>query len=319
MTDYRRPWQSKLLEQVSLALEEMRATHTSRGIVVIGESGVGKTHAFDLLSEQFAPHTVAGELVVPSFRVAVSAATDVHSYLESCLEQLGRPSGGLPHAKLFRTFLKAMEKKKAELGMLEETHNAILKSSSAIGKGMTELLKNLWNFHEPTISTNWTRPARGDKSRKAVVLVVSGTPELEGPLFSNDELSSRFGTVVRAPTPALFPDEARMDFQQLVKQMRDRHGLPRDVSPNDVALLARVFFATSGHLRKLDFLFVRASGLRALNPQLSLLPMLAQAYDSVIAPARSEGQGNPFLWSKEDLEARVNSEALRARATKARP
>lgn len=319
MSDYRRPWQTRLLEEVELAREEVRATGKSKGILVIGESGVGKTHAFDILSALYAPIVRDGKRVVPSVRLAPSATAKVNANIQSMLVQMGRPAVGLKGADLFGTFLKAGVAVELEIALFEEMHNAILKSSAAIGKETSEFLKNVWNYHDARISSAWTRPSADGSKPHGLVLVLSGTSDLERPILSSSELQSRFGTVIRAPKPSLFPAAARKDFQHLFKEMRDRYRLPKELSPNDAEHLARVYFATSEHLRHLESLFQRTSTLLAKNGTAPILEVLRHAANAVIPHARITVDGNPFDWSVDSLETRIASLALKAKGSGAVP
>ena len=318
MSDYRRPWQTRLLEEVELAREEVRATGKSKGILVIGESGVGKTHAFDILSALYAPTVMDGKRVVPSFRLAPSATAKVNANIQNILAQMGRPAAGLKGADLFGTLLKAGVAAELEIGLFEEVHNAILKSSAAIGKETSEFLKNLWNYHDARISSAWTRPSAASKPH-GLVLVLSGTPELERPILSNSELQSRFGTVIRAPKPSLFPAAAKADFQHLFKEMRDRYRLTKELSPNNAEQLARVYFATSEHLRHLESLFQRTSTLLGKNGASPILEVLRDAANAVIPHTKLTLDGNPFDWSMDTLETRIASLALKAKGAGALP
>lgn len=315
MSDYRRPWQKKLIEEVELAREEVRATGKSKGILLIGESGVGKTHGFDILSALYAPFVSNGKRVVPSFRLAPSATAKVNANIQSILAQMGRPAAGLKGTDLFGTLLKAGVAAELEIGLFEEVHNAILKSSAAIGKETSEFLKNLWNYHDARISSSWTRPSADGSKPHGLVLVLSGTPELERPILSSSELQSRFGTVIRAPKPSLFPAAAKEDFQHLFKEMRDRYRLPKELSPNNAEHLARVYFATFEHLRHLDSLFQRTSTLLAKNGTAPILEVLRDAANTVIPQTRLTVDGNPFDWSMDSLETRLASLALKAKGS----
>lgn len=309
MTDYLRAWQVHFLEQASIALEEVRATGKSKGILLIGDSGVGKTHAFDKFSQLHPARRNGSQRVVSLVRLSIGTSATWDSNARLILAQLGRPAPNLPRAKLLKVMLDALTANETESGLFEEFHNGILKVTAALSKQNTEFLKDMWNFHDPANPLTWTSPLAGEAS-KGLLLCVSGTPPLEAPFLSSDEMSSRFNIVIRADRPALFPESALRDFQMLVQAMRDRFKLPKEISPNDSDLLARLYFATSAHLRLLEHLFQRTASLLKRNGQLSAREALARAHYAVIPP-RPGADFNPFELSRAELSERVNRERLR--------
>jgi energy-coupling factor transporter ATP-binding protein EcfA2 len=314
MTDYLRPYQARFIEQVALALDEVHLTGHSRGIVLIGESGVGKTYLFDKLAQIYAPRSEGSRHIVPSFRLSVGSKANADSHVRTILAQLRRPAWNLKGDRLWDTLRQAVLGTEAYVGLLEEFHNGILKATPAVSKQNSEFLKDVWNLHDPNNPRTWASPLTGEKPR-GVLLVISGTPALEAPLFSDSELGSRFNIVIRAERPSLFPESAQQDFQSLVKALRDRFGLPKDISPNDAELLARLFFATSAHLRLLQALFVRTASLLRRKTSLTTRGALAEAYAQVIPPS-PDGEPNPFKLSAAELAERVNRERIRAARTR---
>jgi Cdc6-like AAA superfamily ATPase len=216
-----------LAEQVSMAQTEVAETGVSKGILLIGDSGVGKTHSFDHLMQHFSDTVTDMQVHTPAIRVSLKTKADAASISKSALLQLGRPL--LPNrlTKLddLETLLHdAIRARHTRVVLLEEFHNGLLAGAAALRTQNRHFLKNLWNMHDTHNPGGWV----SEKERRkpwGLVIVVSATVELLKTLANDQELKSRFNTVIESPSLALFPPAVFDDLRRVLKTMLNRYGL----------------------------------------------------------------------------------------------
>lgn len=300
MSDYQLPFQAQLVDRAALAVSEVAAGGESQGILLIGPSGVGKTHALDLLAQRYAASTAGAQRVTPCVRLQMSAKTSAASTSRAILLQLHRP---LParrppdnHEALAHDALRAQD---TRLVIGEKYHNAMLADTSGMRKQNADYLKNLWNLPPSTSPHGWSGRAV-DSSRHSLVIVASGIDALLRAFLSDSELRSRFGTVIEAPQVGLYPPERFRDFRFVLRSMTERHGLGDLISANDSVLATQLLIACESHLRVLSSLLERTATLAKVRGVASgASPLLAEAY--LQRAMSSAATTNPFEMSEEDL------------------
>lgn len=317
MTDYFRPFQKQLVDQVLMAQAEVSETGVSKGILLIGDSGVGKTHAFDYLSQLFPRKTEGNQLITPAVRVSLKALANASSISKSALLQLGRPlstKSKMPADELEGVLHDALRAQRTSLVLLEEFHNGLLAGAAAIRTQNRHFLKNLWNMHDPKSPVAWVSSSNGVKPW-GVVVVVSATIELLKPLAEDKELKSRFSSVIEAPSLALFPATLLDEFRRVLKTMLKRYGLTERASVNDRNFVAQVFFATNGHLRNLNDLLQRGATLsKKADAPSSMSVLLASAFEHIGGGYVNDDQ-NPFNWTEDVLHNKVIKVQLKQKST----
>lgn len=311
MTEYLRPFQKELEEQVQMARMEVAETGVSKGIVLIGGSGTGKTHAFDYLSGLFSNSNEGHQVTTPCIRVSLKTSPDAISVSKSALSQLGRPTKSKTTLDELEELLHdAIRTRKTSVVMLEEYHNALLANESAIRTKNRRFLKNLWNLHNPKSNSSFVSERNGEMPR-GIVLVLSATEELLKPLKEDVELQSRFTSYIFAPELALFPPALLDEYRHVLKFMLKRYGLSEKISVNDREFVAKTFFASNGHLRQLNDLIQRARTLsRKYDTSKTIVELLSTAFDQVGAGEKDRTK-NPFTWSSEELMTNVAKAQLK--------
>ncbi|ODS68317.1 MAG: hypothetical protein ABS38_06895 [Acidovorax sp. SCN 68-22] len=306
--DYKLPFQQRLLDEVDMALEEIRAGGNSHGILLMGASGTGKSHALDLVVGRFGAESQEGyQRIKTCCRVSSAAKADAPSIAAGVLAQLGKPvstsSGTTKLSELELSMHAAMRAHKVLILILEEFHNALL-SNSPLFRGQTaRMLKNIWNQAPLESAGGWAIPDthRGDYR---LLIIVSGTDELRKPFDTDKELGSRFSCVIETEQPRFFPPESLREFRLVLQSLAERYGLADHLDANNDDVASRLLIACGAHYRKLEKLLQRIATLSRRHPEQNLsLEMLATAYDQV----GDNGHliGNPFRWSSEEVTAYV--------------
>lgn len=314
---YLRPFQEQLAEQALMAVAEVAETGVSKGILLIGDSGVGKTHAFDHLATLF-PNSIEGTQVIkPLVRVSLKSLANASSISKAALLQLGRPvspSSRMTPDELEGVLHDALRAQRTKVILLEEFHNGLVAGEAALRTQNRRFLKNLWNMHDPMSAVAWVSPSDAVKP-SGVVVILSTTFDLLKPLAADLELKSRFSSLIEAPTVELFPAALLDEFRRVLKTMLNRYGLSERVSVNDRGFVAQLFFATNGHLRVMNDILQRASTLAKKSTAPTAIPeLLALAFDQVGGGFVAKRE-NPFRWAGGELQANVLKVQLKQKSS----
>lgn len=317
MSDFSLPFQTELSDAVKSGLEETEHGGNSVGILVLGDSGSGKTYANDMLANCWEPYKVGEQLITPCLRLNVSAIGGTDSIPSAALAQMGRPvRTKIPNIEL--VLIDALIIHRVRLILLEEFHNRLLSSKKEFRHSQGEFLKNLWNFVAPLATRGWATPSSGNSPRKPVI-VLSGLPQLLDPFENDSELGSRFPIRIFANRLGMFPDSEFKDFRKVVREMSQRFELDGMVNPNDSDFVSRCFFASSRrtgsgrlgcHLRELEVLFQRAATLRRrMKTTMEIIPLFEKAFQQVGSTTGSNI--NPFSMATEEFLKLVADEKKR--------
>jgi hypothetical protein len=289
------PFQKALQKQVRSAVSEVEAGANSKGILLIGGSGTGKTYAIDTVVSMYPPDFTHDQPISSVVRIATKADSDNISIAKSGLRQLGRtfrPNEKIKSSDIETLLHDALLARKTVIFILEEFHNALLKQTAQLRGKNEEFLKNLWNFFSQDSTSCWASSMPGAEHLKLVILV-SGTESLLNVFPPHSELASRFGSVVMAKRLSMFPQSDFKYFREILLSFSERFDLVDIVNADDSDLAARLFLANQGHLRELESLFERVRTLRKKKSDDSTLALFGRAYQEV--STEQAKLVNPFL------------------------
>lgn len=301
--DFLQPFQQQLLDQVEMAHQEVLAGGSSKGIVLIGDSGRGKTHAFDQVARRYPPHVEGDQRVTPCIRHSMTEKGDAASTSRGLLMQLNRPMPAKMPQDHETTLDGAVREQKTRIMLLEEVQHSLLEGTAVMRKQMLKYVKNRWNAVPETTAQNWVGAPR-EKGRHSVVIVLSATDAIRKTLAVDRELRNRYGTVIDARRLALYPPELFLQFRLVARAMVHRHELQSQISLNDGQAAVRLYLASDGDLRVLDGVLERAATLLRLGRHGGAIQRnLEEAFKQ--KTAQNPGQRNPFSMSDQELGAAV--------------
>jgi hypothetical protein len=297
-------FQRQLVEQVDLALEEIKSGGNSVGIALIGPSGSGKTHGIDAVAERMPPYGEGPCRVIPLVRGTASALNGPPALARMILTlHEVSPEIAAKARNLERAAAASMDLRGTNVIALEEMGDALTKGDSKLKAGAAAALKWLWNAN-PEQSTNWTR-VDGQLSRLARVVLISGTEVLEHELHRDPELFNRFGIIIRTSHLDLTRPGDSEPFREIALDMARRCGLPDTIGERDGRRMVALFLATGADLRKLEKLLTRTATLRKRAPSKTIDVLLDEAYLQVQSPS-PVAQGL-FTMQLEELKQRFAS------------
>lgn len=304
------PHQGRLVEAIRACLDEVAASGNSRGILLVGDSGTGKSHAFDAVEALFSgsAKTDGVQRLTPVVRVDLRTATTPTAVMRAMLGKLGRPiSKDTVKLDTLETMLHdALTTHRSVIVLLEELHNALTKESKRFAGKTGELMKSLWNRLPPE-SVGAPRLANGPEGHQKLVIVASGLPVLREVFTKDRELASRYSSIIEARYLTLATPESIRLVRQVVNEFRKRFSLAEVVDPNDNEMIARLYLATGMHLRYLENLFSRAMRLHKRSPELGPMQLMREAYVSALSVVHA--LHNPFDVDTERLGQMVANES----------
>ena len=234
VNDYLMPWQKDVIREVERSRKQVLGGGNSRGILLLGPSGSGKTHVFDAISAAY-PTSVKGvQRITPCIRISMKARPDAQAMSRSFLAQMGRPVRQQSSVSE-DTVQAAFREQEVRVALMEEVHNSLLSSEKRMSKQSGDYIKNLWNNAPNGTSVGWAGAATSD-ARHSMVIVVSAIEELRRAIDKDEELRSRFGTVVVAPKLALYPADLFRQFRLVLRSMVSRFELIDIIHPEDGGL-----------------------------------------------------------------------------------
>jgi hypothetical protein len=303
MSDFLLPFQHKLVKAVETALYEIDRGGNSQGILLIGPPGSGKTHGLDEVARGYPPSIDGDQPKVTCCRSLIPANAGAGATAGAAIGRLGKPDAGSSITVLEPQLTAAMIAREVRILMFEEVHNALLAGSPNLRGQLPRLLKNIWNQPPPNASSSWAKPEPG-RGDMRIVIVLSGTRELE-PVFERDqELASRFLCVIRAQLPAFSPPESFRDFRYVLRSLANRFGISELVPASDDSIAARCLFGCEFHYRKLEYLLQRVATLAKTSVEpvspIELLSIASEQVGGLKAATR-----NPFRWSEDELAEHV--------------
>jgi hypothetical protein len=144
-----------------------------------------------------------------------------------------------------------------------------------------------------------------------MLIIVSGVETLQKVIAKNKELKTRYGTLIEAPSLALFPKPLYNEFRQVLKSKVEQFGLGGRVDVEDHLFSARVYFSSEAHLRTVNDVVQRVGTLaRTVSQETPIQDIFAKSVAQMCGQLVQE-IGNPFYWSEDEVVQRVMKAQLK--------
>lgn len=292
------PQHIRVLERIKQCVEHSKIAAEPHCLLIVGESGTGKSTLIERFSRNYSRTTVEGRTQVPVLATRIPSKPTVKGFVTHLLHALGDPcyKNGTEVEQTIR-FRDLFEECAVELMILDEFQAFIEKDSDKVLYAVSQWLKiNI------------------DETKKPVVLC--GTPECTDVLRANRELRRRFSARETLAPLAWGGSDKGDDFCTFLKLLEDALPLKEASNLTDADTAFRCYRASEdgiiGYLMKI----IRAATVLALDGKRERITIedLARAYDDEVA-THEPGAVNPFKVGLDSLKGPLPREESGPKAT----
>lgn len=236
------------------AYERMRLVGVGTNILLVGQSGTGKTTLKNRFLTEYPPVTKRDRIIRPILAIDTPALPTVKNVAEAMLVELGDPAFARGSAidKTSR-ILRYLEISEVRMLILDETQHFIDQGNVRTPREVSDWLKSLI-----------------DKARISAVLI--GLPRTAELLDVNEQLRRRFNERIVLEPFNLSDAKSLSGFISFLIEADKLIALPERCEFRDKDLLKRIHFATNGIVDYVIKLFLGAyeialqKGLNSLSP-----------------------------------------------------
>lgn len=264
-------------EQIEANLKLYRATGVAQNLLILGESGTGKTSLARLFTEQYPKQVLLERDVIPVLHVTVPPAATIAGTVEAVLAKLGdpEPERGTVSVKTARA-VKIARGCGVEMMLFDEAQH----------------IQDRGRTHSQYFVGDWLKSFMDALGLPVTLL---GLPRTQGLLQVNEQLRRRFTHRLSLSVQQAGTEASDDNSLELFTSLADALPLPLDPRPYGWQELGmRLYFATDGRIAYVKQLLVSAYN-HAANQESARVSIqeMEQAFTSSIWPA-GVGALNPF-------------------------
>lgn len=293
-TNVRKPETRKFLERfvahpqakevdAALLRSFKTAGQNPRGMVLIGETGVGKT----CLLERFARHHALPDTETHSYQVVVlveiPAEATIKATLSALLRKLGciRPESGTKDAMLSRA-LKLMSELRTQMIVFDEFQHLLETQTLRHRKNVVNFIKSLMNITQ-------------------IPVVLAGMPESALVISEDPQLARRFSAVQQLHPFSISSQDNLAYFASFMLSLQ-RVMPVKTLNQAEINMLLRLYLATDGKAGLISNLLEELIEQHENENEQATLKHFAQAYDNVM---NDPYKINPFRSSLEQVRKKL--------------
>jgi len=263
--------------QVEANLKLYRETGVAQNLLILGESGTGKTSLARLFTEQYPKQVLLERDVIPVLHVTVPPAATIAGTVEAVLCKLGdpEPERGTVSVKTARA-VKIARGCGVEMLLFDEAQH----------------IQDRGRTHSQYFVGDWLKSFMDALGLPVTLL---GLPRTQGLLQVNEQLRRRFTHRLSLSVQQTGSEEGDDNNLELFTSLAEALPLPLDPKPYSWSELGmRLYFATDGRIAYVKQLLVSAYSLAA-GQECGRVSVheLEQAFTSSIWPS-GIGALNPF-------------------------
>lgn len=264
-------------DQIEANLRLFRATGIAHSLLILGESGTGKSSLARLFAERYPMQTTPERDVIPVLSVSIPPAATIAGTVEAVLSRLGdpQPERGTVSVKTARA-VKIARGCGVEMLLFDEAQHI-----QDRGRAQSQYFVGDW--------------LKSFMDALALPVTLLGLPRMQSLLQVNEQLRRRFAQRIFLSVQNTGIDATEENSLNLFSSLADALPLPLDPRPFGwIELGSRLQFATDGRIAYVKQLLICAYEHAVNQETTSITPrMLGVAFTASIWPS-GIGQLNPF-------------------------
>ncbi len=274
----------KIIQRMTECHERSKYTTEPRCMLIIGETGRGKTTIAKYYEKKYPRTTTDEGAVITVLRSSVAAPATIKGMASQLLWDLGDPlpeQGSIP--SLTGRLCKLIKKCGVELIILDEFQHLVDEDKKKVLQSSADWLKTILNM-------------------TGVPIVLMGMPWSVNILRKNDQLDRRFPFREKLRDFGWSSPEEQREFSNFLIVLEKTLPLPKPSNLYSGQMPLRLFGATQGIISNVMKLISKAAE-KAFEKAIENIniDLLALAYDEEIA-SRFSGMDNPFRTAAENLD-----------------
>ncbi|CAM8649786.1 TIGR02928, orc1/cdc6 family replication initiation protein [Comamonadaceae bacterium] len=284
------PQVQTVLYRLDLLINQEYVNAEPDHLLLMGESGVGKSRIFEHFVSLHPRSETAEHTVIPVLYAETPNDCTPKKLATELLRAMGSPLWNKGNEQeLTHQLLVLLKACQTRMVLLDEANHLVERGGAKSHYQLGDWVKLT------------ARQAR-------IPFVFGGTERTRELLNVNEQLRSRFRETIRLQPFTLATEEDALRTRSALKVFESLMGEIDRINISDEALASKMIFATHGRLREIRKLLVRWAeiGYRKKTPSLTLKD-LAQAFSEVIFPDAPK-QRNPFLADFNGLALSLSGE-----------
>jgi len=284
----------RIIDKLETCRVESQLAGESRSILIIGETGAGKTKLIGQYLAKFPTEYTDDGKIIPVFHASLPAKATIKGVAKTILEAMGAPrafAGDI--VDLTNRLVKLIKNCGVELLILDEFHHLLPTAGYKAAQGVSDWLKDLMN-------------------RTGIPIALVGLPECERLLEENEQLDRRFVAIEELAAFNYVTDQK--EYRKFLKAVDGQ--LPflsgeSSVHIYDPLCALRIYVATQGRTGKTMTIIREAAKFAVKENSQYLTEMhLDRAYNEFLK-RRSGLRKSP--WEMDNRELELNAVQLQVK------
>jgi len=280
-----------ILKEIENCRVDSKVAREPRSMLLIGETGAGKTTIIEKYLEKFPAFDTDERKVIPVFKSELPSKITPRALAQTMLSEMGDPdpdSGN--EVALTRRLVKLIKETGVELIIIDEFQHLLKPDCKKYMDFVSNWIKSLLN-------------------NAKVPILLAGTPDSESILATNAQLETRISLVEELKYYSWAEEPDRIEYRQFLKMVDKALPFEKPANLQDPDRAIR-FFAASVGMPRHTMRLILESGRIALKGGLPGLTdeLFEDAFNKHLLRS-SKLKKNPWKMSKDELERYIEWQA----------
>lgn len=267
---------NKTLAEISKLHHAQQLYKQGGGVLLVGQSGVGKTTLLNNYASHFPAYSDGAKTVIPVLKVVCPSSATAHGFIGAIFDALGYPNPSKTDlADKTSKVIKILKLYSVELLLIDEFQHAYYSRTLQDFRQLIDTLKNILSISK-------------------VACVLTGLNEADDVISTNEQVARRHSIKLELDK-FQFENSADFDeFRAILKSYEMNLPIKPIVNLHEANLARRFIFGSDGILDYLSRILAKSVEIAGISniPALDL-PIYAEAFRQVVWNAAPEKM-NPF-------------------------